>query len=252
MFRPRIIPVILIKDDSAVKSINFKNHRYIGDPINAARLFSEFGADEIILLDIAASKMKSPISMQLVTELGDELRVPFSVGGGITRLSEIEERLRFGAERIVLNTAALKNVNFVRDAVRHFGSSTISVCVDVKNRYFKGRGIFSHADSRFITLGLHEYLARLEDCDVGEIIIQSVDRDGTMKGFDIELIQETSRLCRRPIIPLGGAGTIEDLYEIVQRSTCSGVAVGSLFFFASNTRGVLISYPFLNLNRLRR
>jgi cyclase len=252
MYRPRIIPTLLISGDALVKSVKFKNHQYIGDPINTARLFDEFGADEVILLDIMASKVGQPISSSLVEILGDELKIPFAVGGGITELEQIEERLRCGAERVVLNTIALKNHSFVKAAVRHFGSSTIAVCIDVKKVWLRGNRIFSHVSSKSMTFTLEQYLAQLQELAVGEIIIQSVDRDGTMSGYDTELVSFVNERCTCSVVALGGAGCVGDLYKMARFSPCSGVAAGSLFVYGSKMRGVLVNYPSLDLSSLRR
>ena len=243
MYRPRVIPVLLLKGSGLVKSIKFKSHKYIGDPINASRLFDEFGADEIVLLDITASKRAEPISLNLVRSLGDELSIPFSVGGGITKLQEIEERLESGAERVILNTIATRDLDFVRLAVNHFGSSSIAVCVDVKIHMWHGWRVYSHVESRCLDIRIEDYIRRLQAHQVGEIIIQSIDRDGTMGGYDKSLVKLAVECCQCPVVALGGAVSVDDIHSLGELTSCSGYAAGSIFLYGSKNRGVLINYP---------
>ena len=243
MFRPRIIPVLLLKDRALVKSIRFKDHRYIGDPLNAVRTFDRLKADELIFLDIEASKRGRPISLDFVRDVGDETSMPFAVGGGISSLDDIENVIKAGAEKVVINTRAGQDPNFIREASDRFGATTIAVCIDVKKSLFSGRRTRILNGSRSTGCDPVEFARSMEDKGAGELIIQSIDRDGMMDGYDIELLKSVSTAVGIPVVALGGAGTLEHLTEAYREGHASALAAGSLFVYQSKKRGVLINYP---------
>jgi len=243
MFRPRIIPVLLLKDRALVKSVRFRNHKYIGDPINAVRIFNELKADELVFLDIEASRNNRLISLDFVRNVGEEASMPFSVGGGIRSIDNIRAIIGAGADKVVINTQAGRSPDFIRQASNEFARSTIVVCVDVKRKLFKGRRTWilnSTQSTRFTPL---EFARLMEKNGAGELIIQSVERDGTMEGFDIELIRSISTSVSIPVVALGGAGKKEDLVEAYRDGHANGLAAGSLFVYQDKRRGVLINYP---------
>lgn len=243
MFRPRIIPVLLLKDFGLVKSIKFKKYRYVGDPINAVKIFNDKKVDELAFLDITASREKRLISLDFVYKVGDEANMPFGVGGGIRSLDDIRKILKLGAEKVILNTIACENIDFVRHAAEEFGSSTITICVDVKKNIFgKYQVVYNNARKK-LKIPLNEYLQMLEYKGAGELIIQSVDRDGTYQGYDLQLIKSVSELVTIPVIALGGAKDYQDFKDAVLKSYASAVAAGSLFVFHGPRRAVLINYP---------
>ena len=243
MKRPRIIPVLLLHKGGLVKSINFKNHVYIGDPINAVRIFNDLGVDEIVLLDIDASKEKRSISIDLVKEIGEEANMPFSVGGGIGDIETMREIIQAGAEKIILNTNALPNPHFIRDASDAFGSSTISVCVDYKKRLLGKNLVHIKGGTERMNISPLEAAKLAEDAGAGEVILQSIDRDGTMSGFDLPTIETVSRSLAIPVVALGGAGSIADFENLFRRTYVNGISAGSFFVFQGKHRGVLIRYP---------
>lgn len=243
MFRPRIIPVLLLKDRALVKSVQFKNHRYIGDPINAVRLFNDLRADELVFLDIEASKNGRSISLDFVRNVGEEAFMPFSVGGGITSLADIEAVLATGAEKVVINTHAVKDPGFIEAASNVFGSSTIVVCIDVKKTFFKGERAWILNGTRSTQYSPVEFARLMEDRGAGELIVQSIERDGTMTGYDNGLIRTVSEAVGIPVIALGGAGAISDLGKAYRDGHAGGLAAGSLFVYQDKRRGVLINYP---------
>src|SRR5574338_178757 len=243
MFSPRIIPVLLYKNSGLVKSVKFKNYTYIGDPINAVRIFNDCFADEIIILDIEASKKNTVIDRELVKEVGEEANMPFSVGGGIRTLQQIYERLQNGAEKVVLNSSALENADFLKQASDNFGSSTVTVCVDIKKNFFGKYCIYSHKDGKMQDMNYLDYIKRIQDAGAGEIIIQSVDNDGMMKGYDINLYGSLSKEINIPIVALGGAGDIRDMEELWSKSSVNGLSAGSIFVYFGKMKGVLINYP---------
>jgi cyclase len=243
MFRPRIIPVLLLKDRVLVKSIGFKNHKYIGDPINAVRIFNDLKADELVFLDIQASKKNRLISLDFVRDVGEEARMPFAVGGGIKSLGDIRAILRAGAEKVVLNTSAGHNPDFVKKASDAFGSSTVVVCIDVKKKILKSQRTWTFGGSKSTGFDPVAFAQLMEKNGAGELIIQSIDRDGTMAGYDIDLIRSVSTSVSVPVVALGGAGEIEHLKEAFQNGHANALAAGSLFVYKGKRRGVLINYP---------
>ena len=243
MFRPRIIPVLLLKNGGLVKSIRFKNHRYIGDPINAVRIFNDLKADELVFLDIEASRENRLISTELVSKVGEEASMPFSVGGGIRSLDDIRAVLKAGAEKVVINSFAAANPEFIERASGAFGSSSIVVSFDVRRRLFKGDQIRISSGTRPTKLSPVAFAQLMEQKGAGELIVQSIDRDGRMNGYDVELIRSVSNAVTIPVVALGGAGTTDDLMEAYRYGRANALAAGSLFVYKDKRRGVLINYP---------
>jgi cyclase len=252
VFSPRIIPVLLHRNGGLVKSVKFKNYTYIGDPINAVRIFNDSFADEIIILDIEASKKNSVIDLKLVKEVGEEANMPFSVGGGIRTLQQIYERLQNGAEKVILNTAALQNIAFVKEAVENFGSSTITVCVDIKKNLLGKYYVYSHKDGKSANSHYLDYINQIENAGAGQIILQSVDNDGVMKGYDMQLYENVSKEINVPLVALGGAGEIQDIEKLWKQSFVNSFAAGSLFVYYGKMKGVLINYPKIDKYEFRK
>ena len=243
MFRPRIIPVLLLKDLGLVKSIKFKNYKYIGDPINAVRIFNELKADELVFLDIFATKENRTPSLELIKDIGEEANMPFAVGGGIRNIQHIQDIINAGAEKVVINSYAVENPTFVKEASDVFGASTITVCIDIKKNLFGKQQVCFKNASQTIKKQPVEFAKLMEENGAGELIIQSVDRDGSMQGYDLDLIKEISKAVAIPVVALGGAGSFNHLKEAYNLAYANALAAGSLFVFADTERGVLINYP---------
>jgi len=243
MFRPRIIPVLLLRNKGLVKSIKFKNHRYIGDPINAVKIFNDLKADELAFLDITASKEKRFISLDFVKKVGEEANMPFSVGGGISNIKQIQEIIGAGAEKVIINTFAVNNPKFIQEACNTFGSSTISVCIDIKRTFFGKQIIWTMGGSKSTNYNPIEFAKNMESLGVGEIIIQSIERDGMMQGYDIDLIKSISKEVSIPIVALGGAGNLEHMKQAYNEAFAYGLAAGSMFVYHGARKGILINYP---------
>lgn len=252
MFTPRIIPVLLYKNSGLVKSVKFKDYTYIGDPINAVKIFNENFVDEIVILDIDASKDGRSISRQLVNEVGEEANMPFSVGGGINTIEKIYELLKSGAEKVILNSIALESPSFIKEASESFGSSTITVCVDIKKSLFGKYEVYSHKNKKTISTPYLDYVRRIEDAGAGEIIVQSVDNDGVMKGYDEKLYDTLSKVIQVPLIALGGASGIHDMEKLWNNSSVNSFAAGSTFVYFGKMKGVLINYPQIDKNEFRK
>lgn len=244
MFRPRIIPVLLLKNQGLVKSIGFKKEKYIGDPLNAVRLFNDLIVDELCFLDINASVKGYRISTELVKAIGEEANMPFAVGGGIKTVNDIQALISAGAEKVIINTAAYKQPDFIRQASETFGSSTIVVCMDVKRTgLLKKQKVFINRGKKNTGIDPLNYAKTIADQGAGEIIVQSVDEDGKMTGYDLNLIRSISEAVKIPIVALGGAGTYADLEAVYRDAYANGLAAGSLFVYLNKNRGVLINYP---------
>lgn len=243
MFRPRVIPVLLLKNQGLVKSIAFKNHRYIGDPINAVKIFNDLKADELVFLDILATKEKRTISLEFVKNVGEEANMPFAVGGGITTLEQIQDIIAAGAEKVVINTKAVIDPDFIRYASESFGSSTIVVCIDVKKKFLGKEQTWILNGSKPTGIGPVEFAQQIEERGAGEIIIQSIERDGTMQGYDIALIRKISEAVKIPVIALGGAGNTNHMKQAYKEAYVNGLAAGSMFVYHGSRNAVLVNYP---------
>ena len=243
MFRPRIIPVLLLKDYGLIKSVKFKNYNYIGDPINAVKILNDLKSDELVFLDINASKEKRLISLDFVKKVSEEANMPFAVGGGIKSLDHIHKVISSGAEKVIICSEAVRNPQFIKEASYSFGTSTVSVCIDYKKTLFKNNSVFTLSGNKKSRYSPLEFSKLMQDKGAGEIILQSISRDGIMEGYDLDLIKEISSNLEIPVVALGGAGDLNDLHLAFRESKASALAAGSLFVYQSKLRGVLINYP---------
>ena len=243
MFRPRVIPILLLHKNALHKSIAFKQHKYIGDPINAIRIFNDLRADELVFLDIDASRENRTIDPGFVRILGEETNMPFAVGGGIRTIQQIREIIHAGAEKVIINTAAAENPEFIRQAADTFGSSTICVCMDVKKTLFGTLRTWTKNGSRSTNHSPVSFAQLMQEMGAGEIIVQSIPKDGTMDGYDLSLIKSISEAVEIPVVALGGAGNIQHLQDAHSQAYAGGLAAGSMFIYQGTKRGVLINYP---------
>jgi cyclase len=242
MFRPRVIPVLLLKGKGLVKSKKFKNERYIGDPINAVKIFNDLEADELVFLDICASNENRMISLDFVREVGEEARMPFSVGGGIKSVEHIKLIINSGAEKVVINSGAINNLDFIKKASETFGSSSIVVCIDVKKNIFGKPKVESHSGARVLFDNPIEFAQKVQDAGAGEIIVQSVDFDGMMQGYDLNLLKAVSSSVTIPVVALGGAGNFIHLKQAINETMVSALAAGSMFVYHGSRHGILVNY----------
>lgn len=243
MYRPRVIPVLLLKNKGLVKSVKFKDFKYIGDPMNAVKIFNDKHADELVFLDVTASLENRLIPLDFVEKVGDEANMPFAVGGGIRCIEDIRQILKVGAEKVIINSYASKNPEFIREASDIFGSSTIVVSIDVKKTKFGKEKTYINCGQKATDKDPLSFALLMEKMGAGEIIINSIDKDGTMEGYDIPLISRISNAVAIPVVACGGAGKNEDLREAVKFGGASAVAAGSFFVFHGPRRAVLISFP---------
>jgi cyclase len=239
----RIIPCLLLRNNGLVKTVKFKESTYIGDPINTVRIFNEKEVDELIFLDIDATKAKKEPPYDIIQHIASECFMPFAYGGGINSLHQIETIMKSGAEKIIINSNAFLQKTFVSEAVKQFGSSTIVVSIDVKKDFFKRNVVYIKGGTQSTGKNPIEYVKEVEQAGAGEILINTIDRDGTMEGFDIELIRNVSQSVKIPIIACGGAGKLSDFGDAVRLGGASAAAAGSFFVFHGKRRAVLITYP---------
>ena len=242
MRRLRVIPALLIQKGGLVKSVRFKDHKYVGDPINAVKIFNEKEVDEIAILDISATAEKRPPNIRQIKEIASEAFMPLSYGGGITRLDEIKELIAAGVEKVVLNTSAFTNPRLVEEGARYVGSQSIVVSIDVKKNLFGKYKAYIQNGSKSTGLDPVAFAQQMEQAGAGELILNSIERDGTFEGFDTELIRQVSSAVTIPIVALGGAATVDDFAQAAKNGA-SAVAAGSMFVFQRPHRAVLISYP---------
>jgi len=243
MRRIRVIPVLLIQDGGLVKSIKFKNHKYIGDPINAVKIFNEKEVDEIVILDISASKQKRKPNIAQISEIAAEAFMPLSYGGGITTLEEVKEILYQGAEKVILNSSALDRLELITQISEQFGSQSAVVSIDVKKDWWGKYKVYRNNGEKKTALSPVDLAKQVEAAGAGEIILTSIDRDGTYLGFDIELIKMVANAVNIPVVACGGASEISDFTEAINKGGASAVAAGSMFVYASEQKGVMINYP---------
>ncbi len=243
MFRPRVIPILLLKGMGLVKSIKFKDYRYIGDPINAVKIFNDLKADELVFLDILASKERRKVSLDFVRNVGDEANMPFAVGGGIRSIKTIKEIINAGAEKVVINTYAVENPEFIKQASEEFGTSTIVVSIDVKKKIFGKKQVYTMGGTKSTGLSPIEFAQLMQKKGAGEIIITSIEKEGLMSGYDLNLIKQVSEAVEIPVVASGGAGELYDFSKAVNESYASAVAAGSMFVYHGPRKAVLVNYP---------
>jgi imidazole glycerol-phosphate synthase subunit HisF len=242
VFRPRVIPALLLQGDGLVKTVQFKNPTYVGDPINAVKIFNELKADELVFLDIQATREGRCISPELVRKIGHEAFMPFSVGGGITTINQIRNLIRAGAEKVIIGTKALQNLDFVKQAADECGSQSVVICLDVQKSFLGARKLAPCGISKKNRLSVIEQAIALERAGAGEIMVNCIYRDGTQTGYDLAFVAELSKAVTVPVIACGGAGNLLHLKEVI-RAGASAAASGSMFVFHGARRAVLINYP---------
>lgn len=240
--RPRVIPVLLIKNNGLVKTTTFKNDVYVGDPINAVRLFNDLEVDEIIVLDITATREKRSPSFDLIKDLSSECFMPLCYGGGVHDIKTFETLYRLGIEKVAINNATLTDLGIIEQASNIYGSQSIVGCIDYKRNLLRRDKLFDHCRRKSLGIDPIEQARRLVEAGVGELFINSVDRDGAMTGYDTAMTAQIANAVSVPIISCGGAGTYSDLADPL-KAGASAAAAGSLFVFRGKSRGVLINYP---------
>lgn len=244
MLRPRIIPCLLVKNGGLVKTVQFDMPKYVGDPINAVRIFNEKEVDELIVLDIDATLQKREPDYTLIKNLAAECRMPLCYGGGVKTAEQVQKIISLGVEKVAISSAAVQTPELISNASARVGSQSIVVVMDVKKSGLLRRyELFTHNGARKTGLNPVEFAKKMEALGAGEIVINSVDQDGMMKGYDQNVVKEVREAISLPLTTLGGAGTQEDILDLIRQYGTIGAAAGSLFVFKGKYRAVLINYP---------
>lgn len=243
MLRPRIIPSLLLHEKGLVKTLNFKSHKYIGDPINAVRIFNEKEVDELAIFDIDATVLNKEPDYFLIEKLANQSRMPLCYGGGVKTVEQAQKIFGLGIEKIALSSALIQNPQLVTEIAERVGSQSVIVVLDIKKKLLGGYEVYTHNGKKSTGINPIKFAKELERLGAGEIIINSIDQDGMMKGFDLTLIDKIAETISIPMTVLGGAGSISDIKKVIDKHGVIGVAAGSLFVFKGVYKAVLINYP---------
>jgi len=244
MFTPRIMPLLLVDNGRLVKTVKFKNPSYVGDPVNAIKIYNEKEVDELILVDIGATRQNRSPDFQLLKEVTEECFMPLCFGGGINNVEDIKKILNTGVEKVVINSAALQNPYLINNAADHFGNQSIVISIDVKKNLLGKYVVCTHNGTKNTGYNPVEYSELMIEKGVGEILLNSIDRDGTWKGYDIDLIKSITSSVSIPVIACGGAGNINDFKKAVVDGSASACAMGSMAVYQGKNLGVLINFPY--------
>lgn len=241
METPRIIPILLLKGSGLYKTLKFKDPKYIGDPLNAVKIFNEKEVDELIVLDITAGLENRKPNYDLLYQMAGECFMPLGYGGGVSTVEEIRKLISLGIEKVSINSNAV-NLDFIKEAAEVFGSSTIVVSMDVKKNFFGKYEVYTKSGTQNTKMDAVKFSTEINKAGAGELLINSIDKDGTMQGYDLELIKSISVEIGIPVIACGGAGQINHFKQAINAGA-SAIAAGSMFLFHGKHRAVLISYP---------
>lgn len=244
MLRPRIIPCLLVKGAGLVKTRQFGEPKYVGDPINAVRIFNEKEVDELTVLDIDATAEKREPNYVMIRNLAGECRMPLCYGGGVSTAEQIEKIVTLGVEKVAISAAAVETPELIAEGARRVGSQSIVVVLDVKKSgLLRRQEVFTRNGTRKTGLNPVDFARKAQDMGAGEIVINAIDRDGMMAGYDLDLVREIRNAVSVPLTVLGGAGSYDDLAMLIREFGIIGASAGSLFVFKGKYRAVLISYP---------
>ena len=244
MLRPRIIPCLLVHNNGLVKTVNFKSPKYVGDPINAVKIFNEKESDELIVLDIDATANNVEPNYKMIKLLAAECRMPLCYGGGVRTAAQAKKIIGLGVEKVAISAAAVETPQLVTQISDEIGRQSVVVVLDSKKRLLgKDYDIYTHNGMKNSKRSLFEMVLQVEELGAGEIVINSIDNDGQMKGYDLDLARRVKGMAHIPVTILGGAGSLKDIGELVRTCGIIGAAAGSLFVFKGVYRAVLINYP---------
>lgn len=244
MLYPRIIPCLLVHNKGLVKTVKFKSPKYVGDPINAVRIFNEKEVDELIVLDIDASREGREPDYKMIENLALESRMPLCYGGGIKTKEQARKIISLGVEKIAISSIAISNPEVITNIAAEIGSQSVVVVIDAKKRKLrKGYDILINNASKNTKTNVTDFVNRLRQLGAGEVVINSIDNDGVMTGYDLELVKEVRQTTNLPLTILGGVGNLSDISELISEFGIIGAAAGSLFVFKGKYRAVLINYP---------
>ena len=243
MMKTRVIPVLLLQNQGLVKTVQFKNPQYVGDPINTIRIFNEKEVDELMFLDISATPAGRDPNYRMIEDIAGEAFMPVAYGGGISTADQAARIFGLGIEKIVVNTAAFDHPEIIADVAAIYGRQAIVACLDCRKNLFGRYELSTHSARTKRKVRIEDHLEQLSASGVGEIIVNCIDRDGTQNGYDIDLIRAVSSKVSVPVVACGGASSVEDFVRAVEDGGASAVGAGSMFVFKGKLRAVLINYP---------
>jgi len=243
MLLPRVTPCLLISDNGLVKTKKFKDKKYVGDPINAIRIFNEKKCDELIVLNIDATSKKIEIDFEKIKKFAAECRMPLCYGGGIKSVEQAKAIISLGVEKVAISSITIEDENIIKDMANEIGSQSVVVVLDVKKNMFGKYVVYTHNGTKNTGIELNDMIYRIQESGAGEVVINSIDNDGMMSGYDIKLAKRLKDIISIPLTMIGGAGKYEDLKALLDSCGIIGAAAGSLFVFKGIYRAVLINYP---------
>jgi cyclase len=249
MLRTRIIPALLLKNESLVKTVGFGKFTYVGDPANTVRIFNELEVDELLFLDISASLQKRGPNFKVLRDIADECFMPLGYGGGITTLEEAKAVFDIGFEKVAINSSAITNPNLISVISKYYGNQALIVSIDVKATFGGRQSVYRLSGRKNACLAPIEWAKQVEQMGAGEILLTSINREGTWDGFDLDLVRSVADAVSIPVIAHGGAGTVEHIKKVVQESNASAVALGSMVVFQKKGMGVLVNFPIRELKK---
>lgn len=243
MTRTRVIPCLLLKNESLVKTVQFKKYNYIGDPINTVRIFNELEVDELMFLDIFASKENRNINFKILQDIANECFMPLSYGGNIKSLEDAKKIFEIGFEKVIINSNAFDNLKLIEEIANYFGNQSVVGSIDVKKSFWGYQNIYSHHGRKKQSSDIIGWVKQLENAGVGELLITSIDKEGSWEGYDIELLKSITENVRVPVIANGGCGSVEHIGVAVKEGQVSACAVGSMIVYQKKDMGVLVNFP---------
>ncbi|MFT7157669.1 MAG: cyclase [Parvicella sp.] len=243
MLKTRVIPTLLLEEDSLVKTVKFKKPSYIGDPVNTVRIFNELEVDELCFLDIDASKKGYNPRLDILEEIAQECFMPLSYGGGLNDFKTVQDIFRIGFEKVVINSMTHVNPNFITKVSEYYGSQAVVVSIDVKKSFFGRNSVWSHSGSKDTKKNPVEWAIEAVEKGAGEVLLTSIDKEGTWSGFDTALVKSVSDAISVPVIAHGGAGNLDDIGKVVKDAGASAVALGNMVVYQKKGMGVLVNFP---------
>jgi len=243
LLRVRIIPCLLLKDSGLVKTVNFNKYNYIGDPINTCRIFNELEVDELTFLDINATVENKEPNYKVLQEIAEECFMPVSYGGGIKNIQQVEKILSIGFEKVIINSAVFEDRKLISEIANHFGSQSLIISIDYKKNIFGKYQVYGLSGTKNFKIHPVDWAREIKESGAGEILLTSIDREGTWKGYDVELTKQVTEKVNLPVIANGGAGNIDDIADVVNNGGASAVALGSMVVYQAKDMGVLINFP---------
>jgi cyclase len=243
MLRTRVIPALLVRNGSLVKTTRFGSFIYVGDPCNTVKIFNELEVDELFVLDISNDRAVRGPDVKLIKDLNDECFMPLGYGGGVRSLEDAQKVFATGIEKVVVNTAATENASLIGKIASIYGNQAVIVSIDVKRNIFGNYKVYVNSGKKKTTLDTVQWARNVVDMGAGEILLTSINQEGTWQGFDYEIIEKITEAVSVPVIAQGGAGSVEDILNLKEKTNVSAVAIGNLFVFQKKGMGVLVNFP---------